>query len=253
MADEAPACDPEFATVIKAKASLEAEREVAAASRLISKPQSVLQYSCFDDRITELGHAADTIFSDRVSGAPLFSLHPDLILRTPPPPIERGSDPFTPIHLGENGPNPPGEDFTADKLDDVLDQLVREPLQAYMSGFGGGGLCESMETVWNSLRCGDFPASFFVKLDNLPAFSCSANAALVDANLALLNPPPATPAAMGGMDALVDYNDKINRDAECGSAVPIPTGVEVQIGGSSHPDAVCSIPGCSYDGSGGCF
>jgi len=271
--EESPGCDPEFWDVLEARTWLEGQREVEAASRLILKADSVLQYTCFNDRISELASAADWIFSDRVVGAPLFTNHPMWRQRHPPPPGVAGASPFTPIYLGPNGPDPPGGAFTALELDKHLNNLVRGPMNTYLGNnfnhtYGGGlgpvgGVCMSMNTVWNFLRCQDYDKDLFISLKDMPGndprtlpYTCpNAGARTAKWNLNLLKafPPPSLPAALGGMDLKEHYNNRMNNNGGCSGAFPISTGVVVKMGGGNHPDAVCSIPGCSYDGSGGCF
>ncbi len=273
--EESPGCDPEFLDALEAKTWMEGQREVEVASRLILKADSVLQYTCFNTQVAALAVAADSIFSDRIAGAPLFPGHAAFVVRTPPSPGVPGVPPFTPVVLGSNGPNPPGPPFTSAILDEVLTDLVIDPAllsylnknfgHTYAGGLGPApaGLCISMNTVWNYLRCLDFDKSMFIKLEDMPTndprtlpkacLNAAARTAQWNANLARAYPPPLLPAMLGGLDLKAHYNNRINRGSGCASAFPILTGVTVHKSTGDYPDAVCSVPGCSYDGSGGCF
>lgn len=258
-----PGCDPDFYDAVSARAEMEAEREFEAAGRLLLKPDSVLQYSCFDAQVTALGLAANTMFSDRTT-APLFTIHPTTGPNIPP---------AIPVVLGPNGPNPPGGDIA---LDTMLSGLVKVPMASYLSenfnnSFAGGlystgGLCASMGAVWKFLKCQDFDKDLFIALKDMPGtdprripsslpYACDAAVRKTkwDARIARAFPVPATPTALGGIDLAVDYNRSIYTGT-CSSATPIPTGVQVAKGASPYDDAVCSIPGCYYDesGSGSC-
>ncbi|MEZ5813179.1 MAG: hypothetical protein R3E13_00390 [Alphaproteobacteria bacterium] len=56
-------CDPDFWNVLSARAEAEGQREMEAAQRLILKPDSTLQYSCFDGQLDALG--SSDMFSAR--------------------------------------------------------------------------------------------------------------------------------------------------------------------------------------------
>lgn len=215
-----PGCDPEFWDALEARTWMEGEREVEVAERLILKPDSVLEYSCFNRRVGALAAAANWIFSDRVAGAPLFTAHAEWRNRNPPPPGAAGAAPFTPIHLGPVGPDPPGAAFTAVELDGYLSSTSMEPLADYLSNnfghtlgggsYGGppGAVCGAMNLIWNFLRCQDFDKNLFIKLQDMPGFDprvlpsvCpGAGARTLKWNLNLVRafPPPSIPAALGG-------------------------------------------------------
>ena len=276
---DSPGCDPDFYDVIEARSWLEGQREVETAERLILKPDSVLEYSCFDDYVTMLGNAANLMFSDRVAvSAPLFPAHPPAVIR---PPIG-GTIPQPPLNLGLSGPNPPGAPpfLLSSDLDNALNNVVRTPSFTFLgTNFGhtyaggtyagvppGAASCNAMNAVWMFLKCQDFDINTFRTFLELSLFDprtvptpCNdpgrgtrwANA------LAAAFPVPSFPTLPGGIDIVNPadrvYNTRmLHRTAGCSAAVPIPTGV--QIIGTAGPvaDAVCSVPGCSYNGSGAC-
>jgi len=269
-----PGCDPEFYDVMHARSWLEGQREVEVASRLILKPDSVLEYSCFDDRVNELGAGANLMFSDNVSApGPLFTNHPTGAPRPdfPGPPDVAQPD----IPIGDPGPNPPGTPpiLLSSQLDNSLNEAVRTPYFGYAGvNFGhvyGGGTyagipppassCNAMNAVWLFLKCQDFPINQFRTLlelsvvdpRDMPLPCNDPNRGTNWANnLADAFPNPGTPGAADLYDA---YLPKVNANSAGGcSEDPILTGLQVYAGGSSEDDAVCPTPGCYYDGTSSC-
>lgn len=57
-------CDPEYMKSLNARAWLEAQREITQNQNLIVKPDSVLEYSCFDSHLNHLEDAASNLFSE---------------------------------------------------------------------------------------------------------------------------------------------------------------------------------------------
>ncbi len=268
-----PGCDPEFYDVMAARSWLEGQREVEVAERLILKPDSVLEYSCFDDRVGELGAGANLMFSDNVSApGPLFTNHPTDVSRPDfmgPPAV---SQPDLPI--GDPGPNPPGTppNLLSSQTDNSLNLAVRTPYFGYAGvNFGhvyGGGTyaaipppaasCNAMNAVWLFLKCQDFNINQFRTLTELslvdprdmPLPCNDPNRGTNWANnLAAAFPNPGTPGAVDLFDA---YLPKIKARVAGGCAEdPIQTGLQVTIGTNTFDDAVCPTPGCYYDGTGG--
>ncbi|MGH1377552.1 MAG: hypothetical protein ACRBB3_01905 [Alphaproteobacteria bacterium] len=60
--DERNTCDPEFWDVLKDRAWMEAQRELTQNQNLIPRPDSVLEMTCFDSFLDELGSHADSNF-----------------------------------------------------------------------------------------------------------------------------------------------------------------------------------------------
>lgn len=63
-------------------------------------------------------------------------------------------------------------------------------------------------------------------------------------------PPPGTPPINGAADAVVTYNKRIFAFAgQCSDAPPVPTGIKMKEQNRNFDDAVCSIPGCFFNGT----
>ncbi|MBL4804514.1 MAG: hypothetical protein JKY71_06575 [Alphaproteobacteria bacterium] len=266
-----PACDPEFYDVMAARSWLEGKREVEVAQRLILKPDSVLEYSCFDDRLTEMAIGANTMFSDNVFSPVMFPNHPTSVSRPDfmgPPAVSQPD-----LDIGDPGPNPPGtpNQLFLTGLDTALSQIAYDPqfaflLQNFSHRYGGGTaltlpastVCNPMALVWDFMKCQDFDINHFRTLReftlidprNMPIPCNDPNRTsnwLTNFDNAF--PDPGDP---GAVDAFDTYQPKFDAAAAGGcSEDPIPTGLEVTIGSTTFDDAVCPTPGCYYDGSGG--
>lgn len=224
---EGVGCDPEFAEVLGERAWMEGQREIETAERIILKPDSTLQYSCFVREAAAAALAMDTIFGDKKDSALLDGY-------------------LGYIAMGPGGDGPGGK---------YLDVNFGHEFAGGF--FGSGGPCAQMAAVWHFVKCTDFNMDWFKTFEELAAndfrekpWACNSgarNTAWSDAMTAAF-PPPATPAEPGGMDLVVHYN-QLMFGADCANSRPIPTGIEVMRGGSASRDHVCPSPGCYYDGT----
>ena len=57
-------CDPKYYESLEARAWLEAQREITQNQNLIFKPDSVLEYTCFDKQLREVAAHAEQMFSE---------------------------------------------------------------------------------------------------------------------------------------------------------------------------------------------
>ena len=58
------ACDPQYMDALESKAWLEVQREITQNKNFIFKPDSVLEYSCFDQLLAEAARGEDRSFSE---------------------------------------------------------------------------------------------------------------------------------------------------------------------------------------------
>lgn len=153
-------CDGNFMNQIYAKAYMEASREVIINEQLINKPDSVLEYTCFDQFIALAAHEAGMIFSE----ADTYDSR-DVDLCT-------GDD-----SCGTNTTTY-SVNYDDDHLDNVLDTLLLDTLEDYITNnfshtFLGGESaidntmnltsigasnydCSHMQAVWDIAKCRDF-------------------------------------------------------------------------------------------------
>jgi hypothetical protein len=158
-------CDSDMMDVMKAAAWQGAQRDVELAERLILKPDSVLEYTCFNNYNVRLGENADVMFSDNMLGSLDFGSGVRRYIVDPYPESPKP-------------PKPPA--FDQGNLDRSLSSMVTDAMIQYLSGsfahtYGGGVVgstsgattCNSMATVWQSLKCQNFDPDFFIELDDI--------------------------------------------------------------------------------------
>lgn len=274
-ADPETPCDPQFMQAMSARAWLEAQREITQNQNLISKPDSVLEYSCF------IGF------------------------------LNRAASNFTIGGLGRQFSETRAWDtdgFSETSTDQALTNVVASALKTYLDGnfpkpqkYLGGRLdiepdranvgtvngdtdynCAEMARVWEAARCLNFQdgdhaekdgfRDFFWYRDNDPRDlpgdpikSCKAlNTGLPDVydtnikeafnnkqtNFVLPaaddKNPDGTPYEA---DDVKSYFDLILPGACGNGGNPIPTGVTIRRGGNAgQADGVCPNPGCSLVG-----
>jgi len=246
-------CDTEYYDVLSSRSYLEGKREMEAAQRIIIKPDSVLEYSCFNDMRIEAGALAGR-FSDY-----------GLVTGVRPPEFD-GTDPPTRVY-----PN---------SLDDALADTIQTSLVGFLDSFwhiyGGGTFamapnplagCNPMNVVWHASKCLNFNRSWWVRFEDfatrdirvfpVPCDDTDRTTDITDA-LDEAFPPPADPVDLGSMNIYTGYVDIIT---ECGESEPILTGItfeltEIDASGNRIvtpvDDAACVVPGCNYDGVDSC-
>jgi hypothetical protein len=181
-------CDADFMNQIYAKAFLEAERENILNGLVIRKPDSVLEYSCYEQHVNITAHKAGPLFTETdywwnrevkidngigdndpdwwdIDTVPVF------VSMCPP------DDPQYPTRW-DDPTRPPGAKKPCTKLDNSLEDLVLYALHQYVSknfnhdflgGYAAGFnnditgtvgspdyLCDVMYTVNLAARCDDF-------------------------------------------------------------------------------------------------
>ncbi len=271
-------CDPQFMQAMSARAWLEAQREITQNQNLISKPDSVLEYSCFlgflnraaanfeigglNRQFSETDEWTTAGFSETSTDQALNEVVGSALIN----------------YLEGNFPDP--QHYLGGRIDDPLP--VRPPNNPVT---GAEYNCGLMAQIWEKARCENFAAKrpdldgfhdFFWYRDtdprNLPQDlqACGdprtnrPDPNLVDLYNTMLaeafntrqatfvlptgldNPPDAVPYTI---DDVQSYFDLILPGA-CGRAGdPIPTGVIIRRGGAAGtPDGVCPNPGCSLVG-----
>ena len=274
-------CDPDFMTAINARAWLNAQRDVTQAENLIAKPDSILEYSCFDITMTQLAANAKNLFSGGNSPSFGNEVIPEQKYHDESPVKEDNALPK----------QRPRKDRTADKYTSLGGKLSRVNAKAggaYLSSFShsfrGGRSnqpkdensftirksatpCKMMNQVWNEAQCSNIHSrpshdGFFTfqnyagndeqgeprrdkdKSDKrvLPAQCKNAEPITWDDSIAA--------SEVSFMDEYTSYVEELGPD-KCSSIPPIETGLTVFIsgqGGGSFPDAAC-LPGCYYTGT----
>ena len=160
---DSAACDADFMNQIFAKSFVEAQRETMMSQTIIRKPDSVLEYTCYDQILKDTAEIAGPIFSESTRFAGVSVPNP-------------GSGPITyTVYLGNTS------------LDSALNRLVMFSLNRYVtsnfahnllggaSGMpnsiaattaGAGSACSFMNDVYFIAKCNDFGRDdIFQKLD----------------------------------------------------------------------------------------
>lgn len=276
-------CDQDFYNVMEARSLLEATREMEVAETLILRPDSVLEYSCFNVRLDETGRAADLMFSDNVTSTALFRQPPEEFNRnksisaTAPEVSTVRLDPGRGLDLlgqtrVEFGPQPPGG-ITNTSLDTALSNLVLSSLAEFVgrnfghvfaggtffgTPRGGGQPCSAMDLVWSFLKCRNIEKNNFYRFrellivdPRLNPVACNdpSRGAFYGVNIAATEP---LPDGLGGVESVGPHMNLDLFDVnQCAASAPIFTGTLVYpfppAGQQPHDDAFCVTPGCYYD------
>ncbi len=252
-------CDPQYYESLSARAWLEAQREITQNQNLILKPDSVLEYTCFDRLVRELADHADEMFSETSRyGNPLGNTSMDDALQA-----LVGTSIMTYIdnNFGSKGPGVPNgynllSGHTAGAgINHVPLEITKTPSYS----------CDIMSRVWQAAKCINFVTNSntdgfftFTEYANsvtdkrvLPTQACTPIFANWSANLnvALTSGPWTN-------DPIVTYFN-LTDPVDCGTAggncqctgAPVPTGVTVVRTGynvNEYPEMICIQPGCHY-------
>lgn len=233
-------CDPDYWNAMKAKAWLEAQREIAQNQNLIYKPDSVLEYTCFDkflNHLSDVVHVQHRLFSETTTWGTITGPDMELALGglVGTTLLSYINMNFSHNYLGGRGDGP------------------GVPVSAVTSE---NYACSAMSAVWQQAKCLNFvqdaPLDRTARDDffNLTWFSTNdprdiPTACVPDArwdpntNLALNTPAVYTEEA---------FNTYADHFATTGCpAAPIPTGVVVtRQGYIPYNEKVCINPGCAY-------
>lgn len=135
--DQRNTCDPEFWDVLTDRAWMEAQREITQNQNLIPRPDSVLEITCFDSFLDELGSYSDSNFpsNPRWSGGASFLSVIDLILSVDQSALNAAplliAPLGTPTALFNGGSGSSGLIMTAALEVLVLDQLVDDVTEVF--------------------------------------------------------------------------------------------------------------------------
>lgn len=273
-------CDPEYMDALEARAWMEAQREIAQNQNLIFKPDSVLEYTCFDRFLGRVVSNSNYTQTDRI---------------------------FSETNRWGAVPG-----FTATTTDQAVEVVVLSSLDAWIRSnyqhtflderssldytvpgslpTTGSYTCDRMGLVWNAARCMEFmdeaatdgffdfswyenqdprqvrPAAYQcpnpqnLSIDGQPALAGMAAAR----NTAFNRTPtmfdvvnePITDGNPYLEDPVVSHLQMILPVGGCAGAVAVPTGVRVQRsdvnGGNPYDEHVCTKPGCSATPAGTC-
>lgn len=213
-------CDPDYYETLEARAWLEAEREVTQNQNLISKPDSVLRYSCFNKMMDSYASNSSSMFSG-------------------------GAD----VSVPKGAAN----DWVTNNFSDVHPKAIGGR-SGETSGLSSS--CDGMAKIWQDAQCMDFADkasndAFFSLADYVSGSdkrfdaSCTKPSGWSANNDALK--PANTAWEEDNITAFFDEFDSAG--GSCESSIVIQTGVQAipSSGGDPYDAKVCVRLGCVYD------
>ena len=263
-------CDPQYSRSLSARAWLEAQREITQNQNLIYKPDSVLEYTCFNRYLNVLGQQAQSMFSESTRwGAGLGATHMDNALQNlvEAAVVSYINSNFENVNGGAGGAT---YDLLGGRMSDPGTGLSPSGVDwTFPSSVTGGGYgCNIMNQVWSAAKCVDAVANTaqdgFYTFANYQAsgdrrflpLACTAIGARWDLNIREstgINTPWTEDTFLTFVER---FNHQLNPAAAattgCAHITPVPTGLMVYgTEFTPYPEHVCFAPGCYYVPGGG--
>jgi hypothetical protein len=225
-------CDPDYYDSMEARAWLEAQREITQNQNLIFKPDSVLEYTCFNQFLTVLADNADDMFSatNRWSTAPPGNM------------------------AGTLG------NLIGEALNSYITANYNHPYlggrQDGISASGAAYSCDIMQKVWMKAKCFDFMHT----PDKDGFFTFEEYSTSTDKRFLPDVCPHIQTRWQNEIKAAYDHNvtawteddvvtffNKLD-PANCSSADKIATGIKVRRSQAptEYDEKICLAPGCYY-------
>ena len=228
-------CDADFMNQIYAKAFIEAEREVIVANTNIKKPDSVLEYSCFDARAENVGNV---LGPGTVLPGLIQVLTRDVL-------VQYAGRNFGHDFLGGAVPALPG----------VCDAMFSLNHVSKCDDFGLDAPFMTFEAYFST------PALTAIDPRTLPV-ACPSGHGITQDIVNVANNVGRAYAAIDTLDLLLPIQNP--EAGACENDIPIPTGViaahvendidlagnPVQVVSYTYEDKVCSNPGCYFNNQG---
>ncbi len=243
-------CDNAYYESLTARAWLEAQREITQNQNIILKPDSVLEYTCFDQLVWELADHADEMLSETdYFGEPLSNTSMDNALNRL---VLSSIGSFAQSNYG-GYPGLLGGHPAALAIKHTVQQSV---------GSSSSYNCDIMERVWHAAKCINFItdadydgfhtfneyATNILDKRRLPT-ACMPLIGNWSANLAsALTSGPWTNDPLQTYLSETTPQNCTGANCPC-SGQPIPTGVKVSgqsPAPASYDEKICLQPGCRY-------
>lgn len=237
----ASACDPNYFESLKSRAWLEAQREITQNQNLIPRPDSVLEYSCFDNIIGIAGNSGRTNFSDNPQwGATL-------------PTLPKKLDAEVNKQVGAYLDNNFGHTYRGGRSED---KHTYRSAVSQISGSTTSYSCSEMNDVWQLAKCANFGEKDhdgFFTFDNYAknadrrelVLQCGSSTQW--GNQISRSTGDTTPWEEV---VTIDYHSKIYPDS-CAASLKITTGLTIKTtegSGKGDTEIICIKPGCYYNG-----
>ena len=217
-------CDPVYYDTLESRAWLEAQREITQNQNLISKPDSVLRYTCFDKMADDFASATGSMFSGGADVNVAKTTATDFVQAN-----------FADVHANAIG----------GRSGDVGSAL--------------DGSCDAMQKVWEQSQCMNFAAN--PDTDSFFTIKEYVDSAASDKRFEASCPEVAGWSAE--FDALLPENtaweedlvasflSEFVTDDDCDASLQVATGISVipAGGGEAYQAKVCVKSGCVYSAS----
>ncbi len=267
-------CDPDYYTSLRSRAWLEAQREITQNQNLISKPDSVLEYTCFDRQLLELAdHSKDMLSETQRWGTATTLIDMDHTLQNL---VNNSLQAYFVTNFPHRllGGRMPDEDFGAQVAGGNSRKV--EFLYDKSAGTGLASMdyeCDVMNEVWMYAKCMDFidneDEDGFYSFENYRDYEDSGTD-LDRRHLPEIAGMGRCPAIKSFWENNIDQawvdaetpweEDPVNTyqalvipgpsSAVCTASSYIFTGLIVDQGGGASPEqyaeAICLQPGCVY-------
>jgi hypothetical protein len=248
---ESNVCDRNIWETMVGRAWMEAQREVEISQSLITRPDSVLELSCFDAWAANAAKNVGKIFSSNDDNGAKTILEIKFVTAT------AMIDYLASAHFSVNnlGGGSLGEQYTSDAEQNFSACVAQE--QVWVA-FKCKNMIDLRGVVFDAIR-GNDPRLHYVGATQHKcpdAGSIGAGNLLFDHTdvwekvINSLNTPAhaATIASGDYFDTVQTFSEMTAPTGAC--SAPIPTGVTiVQTNGTTTPEMICPNPGCSYSGT----
>ena len=245
-------CDPQYYESLSARAWLEAQREITQNQNLILKPDSVLEYTCFDRLVREYAEHADQLLSETQNFSP--NIPDGIVGDTLQDLIGISLETYIMNNfasLGNPATNLLSGHPAATGISHAPQSISDDP-----TAFS----CDIMARVWQAAKCINFATNpetdgFFTFAEyaestedrrQLPT-ACLPPTTSWQENLTVaLTAGPWTNDPVQTYFSLTDAEDCAGANCQCTGA-PIPTGVTIRRTGlPPYQEHFCVQPGCRF-------
>ncbi|MGB0719579.1 MAG: hypothetical protein ACPGRX_03845 [Bdellovibrionales bacterium] len=248
-------CDPDYYDTLEARAWLEAQREITQNQNLIFKPDSVLEYTCFDNHLKELAQHAADMFSETTRWESIL----------PSTSMDTALTNLVTSALGVYDTSNFNHDLLGGRITDW--SPITAPSEASGKAYkldsstsGGSYACDIMQAVWMKAKCMNFidvsaEDGFFT----FEQYESDPDKRFLPTRCGG-SPPWGTNLDKSyrnitawSTDDTQTYLDKMFLPSGCGPG----TGFEIQTGltitrkaaPTSYNEHACIVPGCYWDPS----
>ena len=276
-------CDTQYWKQMSARAWMEAEREIMQNKNLIFKPDSVLEYVCFDQFVNIAAFEGGDIFTH----TKYFGQ--EIIKRASNEALHKSLNNVVYASLIKYINNSFGHDFLGGRAGGM--SITNKDSQFQAPSGPSGYTCKTMKHVWKAAKCSNFVDNAnFENTDGFYPFatikghngtpdvagyddiqevrqwpsSCGAEPSFGPAGSWQQQINLASNMKGGGGDKLYKFKEPLAAIYEevgdklepgnCNVNTPIKTGIKVIVNDKeSYDDAVCTNPGCVYNKTGNCI